>query len=201
MIREDILGGLKLAILRGGTLKDAMMSFYNAGYTKEEIESAAKTLQNEYPDLTISPVFAEKKVALAKKIYPKVKPDHEARKPFLGELKKPVEKPVQEEQEETPENNEEEYAESSKKESTIGPSSIEKELSQRPIYLTNPVYISQPQSATRQIISKYEEIRRSPQNMLVIVLLVALLFILLSSLIGIFIFRQEIVNFFNSLFQ
>jgi len=45
MVREDILGGLKSALLRGYTLKDAMISFYNAGYVKEDIEEAARKLQ------------------------------------------------------------------------------------------------------------------------------------------------------------
>ena len=47
MVREDILGGLRTALARGQTLRQAMMSFYNAGYIKEEIEEAAKALQAE----------------------------------------------------------------------------------------------------------------------------------------------------------
>ncbi|MCA9487549.1 MAG: hypothetical protein KC516_01155 [Nanoarchaeota archaeon] len=39
---DDILGGLKAAVERGETLKDAMMSFYNSGYAKQEIEEAAR---------------------------------------------------------------------------------------------------------------------------------------------------------------
>ena len=45
MVREDIIGGLKSALFRGESLKQAMMSFYNAGYKKEEIEEAARALQ------------------------------------------------------------------------------------------------------------------------------------------------------------
>lgn len=45
MVREDIIGGLKSALTRGFSLKDAMISFYNAGYTKEDIEEAARKLQ------------------------------------------------------------------------------------------------------------------------------------------------------------
>lgn len=47
MIREDIIGGLKSALTRGYSLKDAMVSFYNAGYKKEEIEEAARRLQHQ----------------------------------------------------------------------------------------------------------------------------------------------------------
>lgn len=42
MSKEDILGGIKNAVSRGWTLKDAMQSFYNAGYPKEEIDQAAR---------------------------------------------------------------------------------------------------------------------------------------------------------------
>lgn len=37
--------GLKGALARGESLKQAMISFYNAGYKKEEIEKAARALQ------------------------------------------------------------------------------------------------------------------------------------------------------------
>jgi len=42
MTNQEILGGLKSAIERGGNLKEAMMTFYRAGYEKHEIEEAAK---------------------------------------------------------------------------------------------------------------------------------------------------------------
>lgn len=45
MAREDIIGGLKSALIRGYSLKDAMISFYNAGYKKEDIEDAARKIQ------------------------------------------------------------------------------------------------------------------------------------------------------------
>lgn len=53
MINEDILGGLKSATERGESLKKAMMTFYNAGYKKEEIEEAAIALNN--PSVSNSP--------------------------------------------------------------------------------------------------------------------------------------------------
>jgi len=45
MVSEEILEGLKVALSKGESLRDAMMSFYNAGYKKEEIEDAARALQ------------------------------------------------------------------------------------------------------------------------------------------------------------
>ena len=44
---EEILEGLKLATARGESLQQAMQSFYNAGYKKEDIENAARVLQEQ----------------------------------------------------------------------------------------------------------------------------------------------------------
>jgi hypothetical protein len=47
MINEEIIGGLVSALSRGETLENAMMTFYNAGYTKEEIEDSAKEVYKQ----------------------------------------------------------------------------------------------------------------------------------------------------------
>jgi len=44
MVNEEILGGLKSALERGQPLQKAMMALYNSGYKKEEIEEAARNL-------------------------------------------------------------------------------------------------------------------------------------------------------------
>ena len=45
MVKEEILEGLKYALAKGEPLAQAMMSFYNAGYLKKDIEEAARVLQ------------------------------------------------------------------------------------------------------------------------------------------------------------
>lgn len=47
MVNADILGGLRSALAKGKSLKQTMISFYNAGYKKEEIEEAARALQTQ----------------------------------------------------------------------------------------------------------------------------------------------------------
>jgi F0F1-type ATP synthase assembly protein I len=47
MVNESILGGLRIAIVHNSSLKDAMQSFYNAGYDKNEIEEAAQIIFKE----------------------------------------------------------------------------------------------------------------------------------------------------------
>lgn len=47
MVNQDILEGIRSALFKGETINKAMISFYNAGYKKEEIEEAAKLLQTQ----------------------------------------------------------------------------------------------------------------------------------------------------------
>ncbi len=47
MVNEEIIGGLISALSRGESLQKAMMTFYNAGYQKEEIEGSAKEVYRQ----------------------------------------------------------------------------------------------------------------------------------------------------------
>ena len=47
MAREDIVAGLKSALAKGESLKQAMITFYNAGYNREDIQEAARALQSD----------------------------------------------------------------------------------------------------------------------------------------------------------
>ncbi len=47
MVREDILGGLRLAVSRGEKLSNAMLTFLRAGYAKNDIEEAARIVKDE----------------------------------------------------------------------------------------------------------------------------------------------------------
>jgi len=53
MVKQEIVEGLRLALSRGYTLENAMMSFYNAGYKKENIEDAARELY-KHPSISLS---------------------------------------------------------------------------------------------------------------------------------------------------
>jgi hypothetical protein len=47
MVNEELIGGLISALSRGEPLQKAMMTFYNAGYKREEIEEAAKIVYSQ----------------------------------------------------------------------------------------------------------------------------------------------------------
>jgi len=67
MVRKDILSGLKNAISKGESLKDAMMSFYRAGYSKEKIEEAAREIQSEQRRERMAMTHQEVKESKSKK--------------------------------------------------------------------------------------------------------------------------------------
>jgi hypothetical protein len=48
MAREDLIGLLQSAMARGYPLRSAMQSLYNAGYSKFEVEEAARSLEGGY---------------------------------------------------------------------------------------------------------------------------------------------------------
>jgi len=77
MINYDLIEGLRIALAKGYTLEQAMMSFYNAGYPKEEIEEAARILLY-HPSQILShpkePIPEEMKKPVKGKALPTTKP-------------------------------------------------------------------------------------------------------------------------------
>ncbi len=147
MVNEQIVEGLRLALSRGYTLEQAMMSFFNAGYKKEDIEEAARALST-HPEHPLS--HPEKEI-----------PEH-LKRPITKSLPKkpePVQVQSQASKEEKPE---EEKTEEKKK------------------------------------ISKYEE-KTKPKGKLITILLIIFLFIIIATIVGIFIFKQELIDFFARL--
>ena len=153
VVNRDIVEGLRNALSRGYTLEQAMMSFYNAGYKKQDVEEAAHALQ-EHPSHPLShpskvvPKEAEKPVTkpLPLEYHPKPQP-----KPPV--IEKPAEKPEE----------------------------------------------AKPKPPEKQLISKYEE-KTKTKGKLTVILLLTSLFILILFLIGAFIFKEELADFFNTLF-
>lgn len=63
MVKEEIVSGLRQAISKGEPLEKAMMSFYNAGYKKEDIEEAAAAQSSSFIQPTpgkINPIIPTK---------------------------------------------------------------------------------------------------------------------------------------------
>ncbi|MEK6827598.1 MAG: hypothetical protein AABX99_03900 [Nanoarchaeota archaeon] len=186
MPNEEIVGGLMSAIERGESLKKAMMTFYNAGYKKEQIEEAAQFL-NQNP--TASPIQILQSSVLAEK--PKQK--------MFGKIfqqKNPETKPTLPLQVPT-----------NKITSPI-PQAVIPDISKAPKQVSQPAQIisnygetqiSPVQPATIQKVSNYgnEDIK----DRVAIIILVVVLVFLVGILASVFLFKQEITNFLSGLFS
>jgi|WetSurMetagenome_2_1015567.scaffolds.fasta_scaffold249325_2 hypothetical protein len=154
MVNSDLVGGLRSALERGEPLKKAMVSLFNAGYKREEIEDAARNLDSA----PVMGVVQPKKPMVVAPL-PK-SPSVPEKKPVQSIPAKPV------------------------KEEKLKPVKVQ----QYPQLQTAPVV---------QTVSSYE--RPPADDKAVITVLTIILIFLLSLLVTIFIFKNEIVNFFSNM--
>jgi len=144
MVNEEILGGLRSALNRGESLKKAMMSFYDAGYKKEDIEVAARVLQEEKFGQSIRQT-------------------------------QPTGQPVQQ----------------AKKIQQAQPAQQIK---------SGPETVSQQPIRTVQRVSNYEQENFNPGREWLLFVMIALLLVLVGILAAVFLFKEELTEFFNKLF-
>jgi len=74
MVNQEIVEGIRRGLVRGETLQQAMISFHNAGYIKEDIEDAAREIQREQLQATQSVQNSAKTTITAKKSVQKIAP-------------------------------------------------------------------------------------------------------------------------------
>jgi hypothetical protein len=138
MVNEDILGGIEKGVEKGETLEYAMMSFYNAGYQREDIEWAAKAFQMQ---------------DIAKRT-------QWSAEPFKREEKKEA-------------------------------------TSDKNLQIETNQFIKKPTKVI-QNVSNYGASQF--REKVILVVLISSFLALLAILAGIFLFRTQVVDFFNSLF-
>lgn len=188
MVREDILGGLRTALVRGQTLRQSMMSFYNAGYVKQEIEEAAKALQAE-KNQPVQPQFSQTPGQTAP-IFQRTNlmvEDSGEPKEILSQTAQPVQ----------PQTIQKVSAYGQTTQSTQ-PIQVQPQLIQQPIQTiqkvsayAQPQLIQQPQLVQQPQATK-------PKGKAIIFILIGLLIILMIGLIAIFFFKDEILAFLGS---
>jgi hypothetical protein len=159
MVNEEILGGLTSALERGEPLKRAMVTLYNSGYKKEEIEECARMLvefNREAKEALIQPVQTQM-------------PSHPIR-------------PVQGVQPQFPQ--------------TIGLQKPELQVQKTlPSIRTGPVYVPPVQR-----ISDYGGEITSREKAIILILIILLVFLVV--ILGlIFLFKQQIIDFFGNFFS
>lgn len=181
MVNEEILGGLKLALFKGESLKQAMMSFYNAGYKKEEIEGAARVLQEQKIEKQQIQSVQQAKVTKQKpgQKVPQPKPAKTIQKvsgygraPHSKKIRKGLRGAIEQLEK------------------------IDISLKTKP-KVTKQKPINPPPQRSR--ISTYEK-KTKPKGKLITFLLIFCLLFLLGILTAVFFFKQEIMDFLNNLF-
>ncbi len=156
MVREEIIEGLRVAVAKGEPLRKAMMSFYNAGYLKKDIEEAARALQT---------------------------PQFQQTQPIRQPAAIPPTSPVQQPQPLQPV-----YAQ------PLQPLQLQPPVPVQPI---QSVYLQSP-SGTIQKVSGYGEKPR-PFGAIITFILIFFLLSLIGVLIAVFLFKNELTEFFNSI--
>jgi len=178
MVNHEIVEGLRTALARGYSLQQAMISFFNAGYKKEDIEEAARALYT-HPSQPLShpgkPTPEEVKKPVSHKTQPiqthqaaqQMQPAQTSEKPKPKKFPKPAFQMPEEEKE------------------AIKKEAAEEKEEKKPV--------------TKPDVSKYEE-KTKPRGKLITILLIILLFVLVSALVGIFLFKEQLISFFTGLF-
>lgn len=153
MVREEIIEGLRAAVAKGEPLRKAMMSFYNAGYLKKDIEEAARALQ--------TPQFSQTQ-------------------PIMQPAAIPPTSPVQQPQ-------------------PLQPVYVQPLQPQPPVPVQpiQSLYLQSP-SGTIQKVSGYGEKPR-PFSAIITFILIFFLLSLIGVLIAVFLFKNELAEFFNNI--
>ncbi len=164
MVNEEILGALNSALARGESLKKAMMTLYNAGYKKEEISEAARSVQEFTP--ATQPQTPQK-----------------VNQPIDTKMLAPTKKSTSK----------------NEQPSAALPQQIPPQQAQQQI---SPQQMQQqPQgSQIPQKVSGYGQPPK-PAGKAIIIVLGFLLLILIGILATIFLFKEDLINFFNNLFS
>ncbi len=179
MINEEILAGLKSALERGQSLQRAMMALYNAGYKKEEIEEAARSLMEFSSESQLQPPIKTVPRTAGIKQVPQVLATPTTVKSF-PELQ-PYRKPTKQQP------------------------LMQKLISQTP----QPAQVPVDKSLPIQKVSGYEQPKLKEKvkekgksgEKTIIFVLIFLLILLIGVLGAIFIFRQQLIDFFSTFFS
>ena len=174
MVDIILFEGLKEALERGDSLQRAMMSFYNAGYSREAIEEAARELQIQQQRQQIiqqvpySPQPVKKEIPKPKQQPPTAVPQAIQRVSNYGENKD----------------------ESIKK--------IRKGIT-RAIEDLNRIEFPEGKVTNKIVQTKnVSDYIAKPKRKWIIITLIIILVILLGALGGIFLFRKQVLSFFDN---
>ncbi|MFA5953576.1 MAG: hypothetical protein WC812_03210 [Candidatus Pacearchaeota archaeon] len=168
---EDILGGIKSAISRGETLKQSMVALYNAGYEKSEIEDSARRYMLGKSEEKIYDVN-----------YKKLKKDEKKEEAKVTEKKVDL---VKEEK-------------LNVKKEDLQKSEKQKVFEKQRFFESGNKEIKANQKFSDYNFSSKSSRKRKIEP--ITITLVLLLVLLIGILVSVFLFKEELVTFFNNLF-
>jgi hypothetical protein len=219
MVNDEIVGGLVSALSRGDHLQKGMMSFYNAGYNKEEIEDAAREVYRQIgPEAmgvkegTLQQTFDE---VAAKAGVPKKDTSKDAKNPLTSkiEIQRATPKKEPEINNLNQENKSSQYVSGygqpqysgTYKDAEKITDEIEKaikglkginipsriEIVNKNVDLKTPTVV--------QKVSDYSGGPPKPAGKVITYILIFILILLLGALAAVFFFKEELIRLFNNL--
>jgi hypothetical protein len=202
MVNSEIYGGLLTALQRGSSWYDAMMSLYNAGYPKEEIEETAGILKNH-----LTGKIVHKSPEPQKEVEKKIIPPSPVLKPAFGQRPVVNLKPVANIQSvpvpsrmpapvQTPQRMVPAPANTPAFRQTVSSYAI---TPKKEIPVQSPPKIIPLSQPITQKVSSYPAPSFEKKSKISLVVLFILLIILLGALAGLFLFRDKIFEFLGSL--
>ena len=223
MVNEEIIGGLVSALSRGEPLEKAMMTFFNAGYGKDEIEASAQevykqlgpqamgvkgSLQDTIDEIAIKAGVTEDKTAKT----PAPNPNVNANKIQLqnaSDKKSPEINNPHKEKNKVPQNI-----------SQYGPNNFNSNQFQNPDDITNKIVDaikglkqvnipsrieivqrnidSKPAPAVIQKVSDYSGAPQKTVSKAATYILIVVLILLLGASAAVFFFKTDLIKFFNN---
>jgi hypothetical protein len=205
MVNEEVLGGLRSALERGESLKKAMITLYNAGYGKEEIEECARMVvpSEEAPNAPMQEI--EEAVKILSATAAPSRPVQAAQPQFQQPVQPRLMQPAQAVRQQPPQIFRQQPRAAQPQ--FQQPAYIQRQalpMQRQMLPMQSPIFPVQtarlrPAYTAVQAVSGYgEEI--TPREKAIILILVSLLVFLLASLGVIFLFKQQIINFFSTIF-
>lgn len=177
MVNQEILGGLKIALERGYSLEKAMLTLFNSGYKREEIEEAAMDLLQSQQQAQL-----QQQGKPTQRPRPSLPQQPSAQKPM------PSPQPTQAQRQMQP------------SQPMAYPRSQMPEQRPPQVPVLVPILPKQPLlQRPVQKVSGYGKPKADRSGKMIIIILISLLIFLVGLLGAIFFYRQQLIDYLNTL--
>ena len=174
---DELAAGIRQAMARGEKIEKAMMSFYNSGYKKQDIEQAAAIAIQPEMGMQLQPTQTTQ----------------QTQQPVEQQTKQPIQQKQPQKPQQTQQAQEQQPQQQ-----------VQQTQPQQTQYSQQQIYQPKPLPAQNQVVqrvSNYNTGRTKPSKtgMAITMLLFILLLLLIGILVAVVLFKDELTNFFNNL--